>query len=706
MAQTNPELKYLTDIDDRIFYPVTNQKAVVDDNGTSLDTIINNINPDILESITYSELKNKRDSGQLIPGMQYKITDYVATVSHSEARSANHPFDIILTALDTNKLSEEGRAEIHEGDTYFSTSDLSSWKVWYSLDNDTARFNWADSANGKGVVYRLIDEWNNDIAYDFKSIQFKRYKVTPTQAQAENLADLSGMYIGQAENKVPGLVSNLNDSIWCYTFSNFDSNLISSSDGSLLGHSYCSNNKVDSTYSETLQNINNVVICFGNAVSQWFTQFDANINMGKLVQGIDFDSLSHDTTLVGRISVMSGNCFNAVILGFCEHNTDLYELNESLIFAKRKLQNNHLGNIYKSIIVGKTIIGNNVYGAFTENVIVSSNEIYGNSFLSCSHNTIKVTSSNLSVCDFSYFTYNTITGTSIYTIKLHNAVRNTITCNGQIYNINGEYHIEDNTFTVDTGIASVYLGSSFRNNTINGQYFLYVNCVGGDVRNSQFNSVCSCNFYGRVRYITIPAVQDKTFIGCDIYGVRGDEGNNVILNYSKFYDYDDRGTINNIAYRISIVKDENHSVVAKWLNNGQTIGVVKAPNSSEWVPIADETTSNKVTTITASSTDIEYPSAKAVYDMVNGMLKDITVNVTGSVQMGKVVGYCALGKNCTVRIFPGPGYMNTRVTPITCTGATAYTVDDFNGEVIIHLVSVTGDVEINGEFLSTMPNIT
>lgn len=31
--------------------------------------------------------------------------------------------------------------------------------------------------NGRGVIYRLIDEWNNDVPYDFKNIQFKR-KIT------------------------------------------------------------------------------------------------------------------------------------------------------------------------------------------------------------------------------------------------------------------------------------------------------------------------------------------------------------------------------------------------------------------------------------------------------------------------------------------------------------------------------------------------
>lgn len=154
--------------------------------------------------------------------------------------------------------SEEFINEIATEDfpyNYFQNSNLSAWKVWYCLDNDTARFAWADDSvdnttfesivventtytrspndddlslseslaryawrngstvgytinehpdfnevlfdgpgskmhigtitsytpahegtgpNGRGVIYRLIDEFNNDIKYDFKNIQFKR----------------------------------------------------------------------------------------------------------------------------------------------------------------------------------------------------------------------------------------------------------------------------------------------------------------------------------------------------------------------------------------------------------------------------------------------------------------------------------------------------------------------------------------------------
>lgn len=71
---------------------------------------------------------------------------------------------------------------------YFQNSNLSAWKVWYCLDNDKSRFAWADEENGKGVIYRLIDEFNNDIKYDFKNIQFKR-KLTNGQYDATNGTD-------------------------------------------------------------------------------------------------------------------------------------------------------------------------------------------------------------------------------------------------------------------------------------------------------------------------------------------------------------------------------------------------------------------------------------------------------------------------------------------------------------------------------------
>lgn len=154
---------------------------------------------DSLEAIAWSDLKAKRDGGNLVPGQQYRITDYVATTNGDmESQSANHPFDIIVTADDEHTLNEHARAIMHDGDTYFAGCDLAAWDVWYCLDNDTTRFMWADSTNGKGVIYRLVDEFQNDVPYDFKGIQFLAYgdadnvyRYTFDSGDASNNADLS-----------------------------------------------------------------------------------------------------------------------------------------------------------------------------------------------------------------------------------------------------------------------------------------------------------------------------------------------------------------------------------------------------------------------------------------------------------------------------------------------------------------------------------
>jgi len=203
----------------------------------------------IVYPITWSQLKAKRDSGTLKPGLTYRITDYTTTTAQADTQSANHAFDIIVVADSPTKLNEDARAVHSEGDTilkgitasiatgfgeagdvlkrvndndngpyawgtdadisdgdtsgfvftqsatpsvgddawcdgeygvvvsrveedYFANSKLESWKIKYCLDNDTDRFAWANTVNGKGVIYRMIDEFNNDCPYDFKNIRF------------------------------------------------------------------------------------------------------------------------------------------------------------------------------------------------------------------------------------------------------------------------------------------------------------------------------------------------------------------------------------------------------------------------------------------------------------------------------------------------------------------------------------------------------
>ena len=88
--------------------------------------------------------------------------------------------------------------------------NLSAWKIRYCLDNDAERFAWADAENGKGVICRMIDEWNNDVPYDFKSIVFKK-EVDGEETYIPTFADdLAG---GSKGNKMMPCLSD-NTSRW------------------------------------------------------------------------------------------------------------------------------------------------------------------------------------------------------------------------------------------------------------------------------------------------------------------------------------------------------------------------------------------------------------------------------------------------------------------------------------------------------------
>ena len=130
------------------------------------------------KSVTYEQLKAIKNAGGLIAGQMYRITDYVTTTAAEDTQSAGHAFDLIVTAINANTLSEKAHAIQHEGDEYFADCNLAAWEVWYTIENDADHYNWADTENGKGVIYRLIDEWRNDFPYDFKNIMFKRWAVT------------------------------------------------------------------------------------------------------------------------------------------------------------------------------------------------------------------------------------------------------------------------------------------------------------------------------------------------------------------------------------------------------------------------------------------------------------------------------------------------------------------------------------------------
>ena len=179
-----------------------------------------------IQHVTYAQLVTLRNNSGLVAGQWYRITDYMTTVANdTEARSAGHPFDLLVMATSSNTLSEEAKAikSSRDSNGYFADANLNAWKVWYCLDNDTTRFQWADVENGKGVIWRMIDEWQNDCPYDFKNVQFKRYCVCDDSPHGE-LEALDGQYYGYNGDMNNVHIDDEDDFVWAYTFTLIDEN--------------------------------------------------------------------------------------------------------------------------------------------------------------------------------------------------------------------------------------------------------------------------------------------------------------------------------------------------------------------------------------------------------------------------------------------------------------------------------------------------
>ncbi len=151
--------------------------------------------------VTYDDLLYMCRREELVAGQKYRITDYVTTVydEENEARSAGHPFDLLVTAVSSSKLAAEA-IPLHTGRDlggYFADFDLEACKVWYDINNDTTKYKWADEQHGKGVIYRMKDKNGNDLPYDFWNVQFKRYAIsdiTSSKLTADALANLKSTY--------------------------------------------------------------------------------------------------------------------------------------------------------------------------------------------------------------------------------------------------------------------------------------------------------------------------------------------------------------------------------------------------------------------------------------------------------------------------------------------------------------------------------
>lgn len=112
--------------------------------------------PDIM-CIKYDDLRWLTGIGYLIPGMKYRIIDYIPAIQDTQLINGIYyhvdasvtQFDIIVTALSKNELSEDAEACLPEqcaaSRNYYKSFNvnLGSWKLKYTIDDNPIKYDWA-----------------------------------------------------------------------------------------------------------------------------------------------------------------------------------------------------------------------------------------------------------------------------------------------------------------------------------------------------------------------------------------------------------------------------------------------------------------------------------------------------------------------------------------------------------------------------------
>ena len=280
--------------------------------------------------VTYAELKTLRDNSELVDGHLYRITDYVTITKQTNTKSARHPFDVIVLATSENELSHHAKAIAHEGDTYFDGNDLGAWELWYDLDNDTTKYEWADATNGKGVIYRMIDEKRNDCPYDFKNALFFNDKPTHNTTEDKYYYTFSYVVRGVLYD---GTVEKQGS--MCY--------------GNSMGIYMLNKKRV--LNKNVWRNINFQSICHGNA-------------LGNNCHDNIFGNSSHDNIFGSNCynNTFEGSGYNNIFEGSCYNNT---------------LGNNCHGNIFGNSSHDNTFENNCIYRKVNRNkTFITLNDEY------------------------------------------------------------------------------------------------------------------------------------------------------------------------------------------------------------------------------------------------------------------------------------------------------------------------------------------
>lgn len=222
---------------------------------------------------------------------------------------------------------EYGREDPETTDIIYTKDE--NPKIGDILDMDGINVIVVEVSIGTGVIYRMVDEWNNECPYDFKNIQFKR-QLTDGQYNPDGGIDT-----------------------WVYTFTWINENDVVE-DLSIVGSSLRND---EAQYSGIYGNVIKPVSAYSKLYPESPTKFGIALNDIVFISPYAYDGLFY-----GCFSNIFGDdCYNNTFGIGCNNNTFGNECQNNFFF--RSCVNNIFGNVFYNNTFGIDC-NDNIFGNY------------------------------------------------------------------------------------------------------------------------------------------------------------------------------------------------------------------------------------------------------------------------------------------------------------------------------------------------------
>lgn len=463
-----------------------------------IDDTVYEIQSSGMTEITWAELVELRDNGELTPGMQYRITDYECTTVQDNTSSAGHVFDIIVIADSESVLNENARAIQSESDTdgYFSNSNLEAWELKYSIDVPKPYIyseSWGSYLiySGEYTVNENTYHGFGTLDYDGMIMLLSEYEVPsnnyPVYVSEDGETWEDGDSYGESVDNIyiygsdfKGIIYYLKDEFNNECPYDFKNVLFT---GSSHDESISYTNAYTFTYTEDDSVLYDASIagidkrCYNNIIKEYYQDSILMLNFNVFYStSVTFQSHNNTFSVGCNHNTFSYGCRSNTFSTDCNYNTFSYNC-YSNIFGVNCFNNTFGYGCY-----------NNTFG----------NDCYSNTFGSNCHS--NALDNN---CTSNIF------GTSCY--------RNTfgVNCHSNTFNSDCRYNTfgvncHNNTFAY--GCHSNTFDSSCYNNTF-GSY-CYSNTFGNGCCSNTFGVYCLFNTFGSACYYNIFGDSSSTIHFC------------------------------------------------------------------------------------------------------------------------------------------------------------------------------------------------